>query len=334
MHKIIGGEFKISLEPELAVSDFSDQLFSSGRSAFSAILKKEPLCIQGRVLLPDYLCSSITRVIIDIGVEYSFYHIKDTLLPDESGLLAKLEKPAVILLISYFGVTSLKEIAKLVKKKSPESIIIIDDVQNYYGTEYEAFADYRFTSYRKWFAVPDGATVHSKTAELRPPVKKNSFAQYKFAGNILKNYGGWIDDELTLFLLKQGESLLESEYDVACSDITKSLIPSIPHEQIKERRAENASYLHTELTRLGIKHLYDKKSVPLFVPVFLDGRTRVRSKMFSENIFTPVHWPYETERLNGPERNELYDTELSLICDQRYSLEDMEKQIEVLKKCM
>ena len=70
------------------------------------------------------------------------------------------------------------------------------------------------------------------------------------------------------------------------------------------------------------------------MPVFLDDRTLVRSKMFSEKIFTPVHWPYETERLNGSERNKLYDTELSLICDQRYSLEDMEKQIEVLKKCM
>ena len=52
--------------------------------------------------------------------------------------------------------------------------------------------------------------------------------------------------------------------------------------------------------------------------------------MFKNNIFTPVHWPYESENLNGFIENQLYETELSLICDQRYSLNDMNRQIEVL----
>lgn len=56
--------------------------------------------------------------------------------------------------------------------------------------------------------------------------------------------------------------------------------------------------------------------------------------MFSNNIFTPVHWPYESNKLNGTIKNPLYETEISLICDQRYSLEDMKRQIEVLEKCI
>ena len=74
--------------------------------------------------------------------------------------------------------------------------------------------------------------------------------------------------------------------------------------------------------------------MPLFIPVFLENRSEVRKKMFSNNIFTPVHWPYESDKLNGEVKNLIYDKELSLICDQRYSLEDMERQIKVIKRCI
>ena len=112
------------------------------------------------------------------------------------------------------------------------------------------------------------------------------------------------------------------------------MIPQLPLEEIKAKRMENASFLHDELEKLGIKHTYNPESVPLFIPVFLENRSEVRKKMFSNNIFTPVHWPYESDKLNGTIKNQLYETEISLICDQRYSLEDMKRQIEVLEKCI
>ena len=112
------------------------------------------------------------------------------------------------------------------------------------------------------------------------------------------------------------------------------MIPQLPFEEIKSKRMENASFLHDELEKLGIKHTYNPESVPLFIPVFLGNRSEVRKKMFSNNIFTPVHWPYESDKLNGTIKNQLYETEISLICDQRYSLEDMKRQIEVLEKCI
>ena len=53
--------------------------------------------------------------------------------------------------------------------------------------------------------------------------------------------------------------------------------------------------------------------------------------MFNNNIFTPVHWPYVSKELNGYIKNTIYETELSLICDQRYTIDDMNIQIEVLR---
>lgn len=334
MVKIIGGEFKIPVIAESVITEDKDLLFASGRSALSAILDALPIHKWGGVILPDYLCSSITQVLIDKKIRHSFYKINENLQPDECDLFEKIKEPKIVLLIAYFGIVHIKEIAKKIKEYSPESVVIVDDVQNFYGTEYKSFADYRFTSYRKWFAVPDGANVYSKSENIIPATKKNIFAQYKFAGNLLKNYCSWVNDELCLELLNKGEATLDSEYDVACSDITRSLIKNIPFDEISKKRKENATYLHKRLLDLDVKHLYTEESVPLFVPIFLENRTELRRNMFARNIFTPVHWSYESEILNGNNKNILYDTELSLICDQRYSLEDMEKQIEVLKKCL
>lgn len=332
--KVIGGEFKINAITESVNAEYKTNLFSSGRSALSAIFDSLSIHMFDGVILPDYLCSSITHVLIDKKIQYSFYKINEQLLPDEDFLLNKLQKPKMVLLINYFGLVSVKQIAKKIKDVSPNSVVIIDDVQNYYGDDSNEYADFKFTSYRKWFPVPDGATVYSRNANVKPRTKKNRFAQYKFTGNLLKNYKEWVDDDFCLDLLNKGESILDSEYDVACSDISKTLIQCIPYEKIKNIRKRNAAYLHNKLLDLGVKHLYNDAQVPLFIPIFLDNRAEVRCKMFANNIFTPVHWPYESELLNGRNKNTLYDTELSLICDQRYSEEDMEKQIEVLKTCV
>ena len=80
--------------------------------------------------------------------------------------------------------------------------------------------------------------------------------------------------------------------------------------------------------------MYSEKSVPLFVLIFLNKQKDVRNAFFSDNIFTPIHWSYESKDLNGDKKNPIYDKELSLIYDQRYSLEDMERQIRVLKRCI
>ena len=91
-------------------------------------------------------------------------------------------------------------------------------------------------------------------------------------------------------------------------------------------------YLHTKLDEIGIKHLYDQNKVPLFVPIFVEPvkRDRIRKRMFENNIFCPIHWKNIANDINNLPSNILYDMELSLICDQRYDLKDMERIIEIL----
>lgn len=336
MTNVIGGEFKINISRLTCLQKQQLNLFASGRGAFAAILKSffnknNTMQILKGVLLPDYLCSSVTKVCIDNHIPYHFYHIKENFLPDEEELLNLIEQHSAILLISYFGIINVDVIAKKIKEKKQNICVIIDDVQNFYSSNDLSFCDYRFNSYRKWFAVPDGAEVFCKNKNIDISLDSNSFAQYKFAGNILKNFSKWVDDKICLSLIEKGERILDSDYLCDCSEISKSLIPLINYEEVKQRRKDNAAFLHSELVKLGIRHIYNSEAVPFFVPVFIDNRAEIRNEMFKNNIFTPIHWPYESGKLSGTRKNRIYDIELSLICDQRYSIKDMEKQIEVLR---
>ena len=70
--------------------------------------------------------------------------------------------------------------------------------------------------------------------------------------------------------------------------------------------------------------------VPLFVPVLVKDSLRdpLRRFLIGNQIYCPVHWP-DAGTGGG---KELYAGELSLLCDQRYGQEDMQRQINTIKE--
>ncbi len=337
--KIIGGEFSINPCTLLSRTHKNwrvdtSKIYSSGRAAFYAVLKGIGKIADGGVMLPDYLCISLSQTAADAGVAYTFYHVGSDLMPDLSSLGGALKKSSSVLLINYFGLIDLTETVNFIRKSAPSIFIILDDVQNFYGFDREPDFDFSFTSLRKWFPVPDGALVKARAKVELDYVeldKKNKFAQYKLAGNLLKNYREFIDEEIFLALIGEGEEIFESGYRCRCSEITECLLETLDYQCVAKRRKLNAAELHRGLTDMGIKHFYNADIVPLFVPVILSPEERddVRKRLFEKNIFCPVHWPWVSETKNG--RNSFYDTELSLICDQRYTEKDMESILEVLQ---
>lgn len=331
----MGGEFAIDtadyLKRNYLLQQKERKLFSNGRSALFAILlniKSGPRRSL-EILLPDYLCPSIIQTVMDAGIPFRFYHIGENLLPNLDELLEAVGENGNILLINYFGILELSLLIETIKKEKPAVNIIMDDVQNFYGFKNEQNVDSAFTSYRKWFAVPDGSQVISNR-ELSYPTARNQFAQYKLAGNLLKGFSPDINEELFLPLLQKGEAILEQSYHCKCSDYSRTIIPTLDVWQAGEIRKKNAQFLHQELDKLGIDHLYRTGSIPLFVPVFFKkNRDEIRNILFKHHIFTPIHWHAANEQIN--ENNKLYQTELSLICDQRYSIDDMNYMVEILK---
>lgn len=284
-------------------------------------------------MLPNYLCDSITQTVIDAGWDYTFYQIKRDFHLDIDCLCVAAQDKKAILLIDYFGMTDLSAEVALIRNKYPSLIIIIDCVQAFFSME-KYDADYSFTSFRKWFPCPDGAWVKKKSTDSMPELILNDglWWQYKYAGNILKSFQEYVSDSIVLDLLQKGEEKLDKDYLCNWNENSRKFFSSIDTKEIKTIRLKNAKFLHQKLNELGVEHLYSDSGVPLFLPIMLDNRDELRNKFFDENIFAPKHWPKTSERLNG--NSNIYDLELSLICDQRYGLDEMMRQIDVVKKYM
>lgn len=333
MSQIMGGEFAIS--DELLVEGrkpCENIMLSSGRGALVAILQEieEKIGKKGRIFLPNYLCESITNVVRDIAWKYEFYHVNSRMEIELDRVGSQINGFDVILLINYFGLTPLKETIEQIRERASDIVIVEDDVQAFYEL-HNTRADYSFTSLRKWFPCPDGAIIHANLPlRCEEEIKENQWGKYKFAGNILKNYVRHFDEHIALGLLEQGEQMLDADYCSSCSEVSKIIFSNLELKKIADKRRKNAQLLHNELEKMKIAHGYCEDAVPLFVPIFIKNRDELRQLFFSKEIFVPKHWPVISEEING--NNSLYDTELSLLCDQRYGASDMMRQIEVLRE--
>ena len=113
-------------------------------------------------------------------------------------------------------------------------------------------------------------------------------------------------------------------------DYSANYISRVDVKTQREVRRKNAHILYEGLKN-KIRFLFDESRMdcPLFVPVVLpENRNQIRQHLCDNKIYCPVHWPHP----NAECESNLYDMELSLICDQRYTEEDMERIVSVLSE--
>ena len=336
---MIGGEFPIAVTDVLNAEGRHSvtpdvYTYSSGRAALYQILyylKQDKGIL--RVLLPDYLCSSVQVPVKALGLEFAFYQIDESLELEQDNLSKLYGDNTVILLINYYGLKSLETQIKAIRNIDERAIIIEDDVQAYYEfLKPLGDVDFKFTSLRKTFAIPDGGLV--KTKHNMPVVDKpNTFGQYKAAAALLKSMReGNFNDKIFLEMFEKGESLIDEEIECGMSRIAEKLYYFINDEHVKVRRLNNARYLLEELKKIGVKPILplNEGHVPLFIPIALKNRDQVRKAMFQNEIFCPVHWPLDGLELKRGKI--MAETELSLIIDQRYGNNEMNCIINILKE--
>jgi len=335
---MIGGEFPIAVTDILNAQnqhfDAPDiYSYSSGRAALYQILKylKQEKGVN-HVLVPDYLCSSVLVPVKELRLGFSFYPIDERLELEEVGLKKLYRKGTAVLLINYFGLQNLSDQIKVIRSLDEFAIIIEDDVQAYYEFKKPLDGvDFKFTSLRKTFAVPDGGLV--KTKHHFPNVSTpNTFGQYKAAAALLKSMReGNFNDQIYLELFEKGESLIDSEQECGMSQIAEKLYSFMNEDHVRVRRLNNAYYLIAELKKIGIDPLLtlEEDHVPLFVPIIMKNRDEVRKAMFQKEIYCPVHWPLDGMAIKRGDQ--MAKEELSLIIDQRYGRSDMDSVVSVLK---
>lgn len=141
-----------------------------------------------------------------------------------------------------------------------------------------------------------------------------------------------------LKIFSDAELLLENDYkNYSIDNISFSVIEQTEREIIKSKRISNASQLLSALNNQSkfrlLFHEVAKTDCPLFVPLVVESSWRARLKhyLISKEIFCPVHWPKSDLHHLTNRSESIYDTELSIVCDQRYEIEDMERIITAIK---
>lgn len=329
VHKEIGGEFWDipTAERPNGLFDGQTQWFLSGRSALTRILaeigQRTP---RRKAALPAWCCDSMIKPFLNAGFSVSFYPVYR-----ENGRLVQRLFAAdgcdVLLVLDYFGYVG-------EQTALPGNPICIRDLTHSVLTRKYTDADYCFGSLRKWagfwtggFAwgcVPDRLPVDENYADLRKRAMQEK-ARYIYAETRDKGY-------LETFALAE-EQLEDSPLaGAAARDVAKA--EKLDIDRIRKARRENATQLLEAFADIAVFPDLGEQDCPLFVPILVpDGRRdALRRHLIENQIYCPVHWPLSPyHRLDAREKI-LYENGLSLVCDQRYTPEDMERLINEVKR--
>ncbi len=339
-NKVIGGEFEIEVQKHCQIRSTVPKgvvTYASGRSALYSILSclKEKCGIKS-VLFPDYLCESVYQMAEKNQMGIEFYALDEQLNPVFKDIEDKYDETKTVLLINYFGLKDCKTMVTQLRCIHQEMVILLDNVQAPYEMLNETDADYTFSSFRKAFPVADGSWVVSKNNTLPQYSRVNEFAQYKIAASYLKKNRDQhlFNDEVYLDLFHKGEMKIDDDYLTDMTQLSKDILANMEWTRVAILRKRNAETIIEGLKELVINPIIPLKenTVPLFIPVRIEKRDKVRKTMFANNIFLPVHWPVKEEYKNRLYRgSDLAEHELSIIVDQRYTVGDMNRILSIIE---
>ena len=321
----------------------------AGRTALEYIIReilaRTNIC---SVLLPSYCCHTMIEPFVRHNIHVRFYDVffddaKGGLCVDIPDALAN----EIFYFMDYFGFRRMQEIdCKTIR--SDWEVIIDDRTHSWLSSvEYDddLDADYQYISFRKWAAfdaISIAISRHGKFKTMLPVQTNQSYCDIRNKAFDLKNSyiaTGIENKSVFLSLFNKAEEMLENDYigyRPSLNTIQKlSLFDTV---YVHDRRYENAKTLISQLQGIpGIKLPYKNvhaNETPLFVPiVVMKNRDSLRKFLIDNQVYCPVHWPLSTFHNGISKRAEdLYMRELSLVCDQRYGIDDMNKIIALIRK--
>ena len=345
MSREIGSDFNSITEGKTlwSISDNREYAVTfsfSGRSAIQCAIKDaEKRNVNGkRVLLPDYCCSSMIEPFQKAGYQPEFYEVS---LQSEDVVLPDLSSYAIVLLCHYFGFRATYP-WKIIQKFRDAGGIVVEDITHSLLSEnpLSGESDYYIASVRKWDGFVCGGIVITNNGNLNGRIQKqpsNEFTGMRMQAMQLKSEymtdGRPEKKEEFRKLFEQCEHWLDVNYeDIGMDELSREKFLRWDVEKVRKLRRANAGYLYEKLSGIpGIRFAFpvERMEVPLFVPVILERTKRdaLRRMLIQNQVYCPIHWPRPEEC-----KNVLYDQELSLICDQRYGKEDMERIVAVVKE--
>ena len=316
MRREIGSEFwdipiaeKNNLFPE------NTCWFVSGRSALKAIIRDGKF---SSVAIPDWCCESMIEPFLDEGVAVSFYPAFDKEICTDA---------EAVFVIDYFGYTQNNRLNNF-------GGIVIRDITHSLFSSARNDADYYFGSLRKWAGFATGGFAWGFKSPISYEGEFPDFIRLKKTAMTDKK--AYINEETDVADYSDNYAVAEDMLEhvgVFPADSDEVEISSkLDADFIKTRRRENAKILLDAFGDIAIFPELKDDDCPLFVPIKVKERNELRAHLTQKEIFCPFHWPkssYHTEV--SPETEEVYNCEVSLVCDQRYDETHMNRIVKEIR---
>lgn len=354
MEKEIGGNFPLSEEqikgfpkalPITGSEGFKYSIYThSGRNALNYFLNN---VYEGekKVFLPSYTCDTCINPFVEHNFDVSYYLLNQDLTPNVDSffnLFQNSSSGGIIYLQSYFGFDTLKSLRKNINEKADDFTFIEDITHSWLSSFSKTNSEYFICSFRKWLEIPDGGAIFSNF-----DLKENMYAfpenevevnDYKEA-SIKKQM--WLSGNPTITkndfypLFKKTASAFSDQKLYKISNFSRLIIENTNFDIIKEKRVNNCKYLIEHINNPNVVKIFDCVSndeIPLYYPVYIkdDKRKDFQNYLMSNDIYCPIHWP--KSELVKSFNCEIYDNILSLVCDQRYGLDDMKRMVDVINE--
>ena len=323
----------------------SVQFFKSGRNAIKALCQNIDTTNK-TVLLPIYTCETVIEPFVDEGWTLFFYRLKRNLSVDIESLkeLVEKERPSAILYHHYFGFQTF-DAKDLLKEYAKKGIVIVEDLtQILLSEECCDTADYYVTSFRKFFAIPDGGALISRNPLKNVtvnPADINIAETAIEAFSMKSEYFSEMNAEKKLrfrekyrvlhTMISQNSMLAEM------NDISMNILHSVDYDIICEKRRSNYMWLCEKLKSIeGIEPVISKPvddNTPLYFPVYVEDREKFQKYLASKNIYCPVVWPKPKQIAEMDEDTlYMYGHMICIPIDQRYGIEEMNVVIKTIRE--
>lgn len=318
---------------------------SLGRNAISMVLKQLKL-LNKVALLPGYTCESVLYPFVYENYEIVCYNFNTDLTINLVDFKSKLDEfnPSVILVHGFYGKNTFLSAKNLIQTAKDNGCIIIqDDTQTIFSDVEILSADYYLGSIRKWLEIPDGAFVCSSEEFVDVPDSINNYFIELIAEAFrLKSvYSKKMDLQLKRRYKKlylEAQELIDKDPTIyKMADLSKGLLNGYDLTWMKKRRIENFNFLYNNLCN-RFKSLnpvfsspVESNICPVYFPLYVDNREVFQFILSENDIYATIIWP-KSKFITGLHENTefIYNRIIGIPCDQRYSINDMQRVIEVI----
>ena len=313
----------------------------SGRCAIYLCLRDIMKTDQKRAAyLPAYTCETVSGCFVKAGYEIFYYDFDHSLTPKfDENLIPKI---SFLMICGYYGFSAFD--IEFVKKCRRNNVVVMQDMTHTAFSPACPETDYLAVSLRKWMGVASGglAVKRSGKFSVSPiPADEVHLGIRRTALGKREKYELTGDESLnkeSADAFWKAEFMVREIFDMQAGDEEsfKTILHYPLDESIRKRR-ENFAYL--------LKNLPENPAVrpvftglpddvcPMFFPFLVDGRDALMKHLADSRIPPKVYWPVppfiEIEKYPGAQY--IYAHVMSISCDQRFDIADMERVVEVFR---